>query len=86
MSSGTHKGGMGEVMGGSDPDGNTILVSLGWGTREGETYLSSNTDQTVEQFRSDEPNNEHHGHDHYGSGHGPNDNGTRRDNYKGPGH
>lgn len=73
------KGGIGEVMSGYDSDYNPILVAFGYGTREGDTYLSSNPDLTPEEFRQSE------NHDHYGPGNGPNNNGTQRGAYTGPG-
>lgn len=79
MSSGNHQGGFGEPMGGCDSAGNPITVSFGWGNREGETLIGDG-DRSESNFR-DSGN-----HDHYGSGNGPNDNGTSRGQYSGPGH
>lgn len=80
MSSGVHKGGFTETCGGCDSEGNPILVAFGWGTREGETLIADDTGQSDEEFR------QHDGHNHYGSGGGPNDNVKDRGMYSGPGH
>lgn len=66
-------------MGGGDSDGNPITVAFGSGPAEGETLLSDG-DRSEENFL------DHENHDHYGSGSGSNDNGTRRGQYSGPGH
>lgn len=68
-----------EPMGGSDADGNPITVSFGSGPAEGHTLLGDG-DRSEGNFL-DSAN-----HDHYGSGNGPNDNGTSRGQYTGPGH
>ncbi|NQX17223.1 hypothetical protein [Rathayibacter sp. VKM Ac-2857] len=71
----------GEAMGGADSDGNPITVAFGQGKRDGETLLGDGD-------RS-EPKGEFHkseNHDHYGKGSGPNNNGTNRGQYTGPGH
>jgi hypothetical protein len=68
-----------EPMGGSDADGNPITVSVGSGPSEGHTLLGDG-DRSEGNFL-DSAN-----HDHYGSGDGPNNNGTSRGQYTGPGH
>lgn len=68
-----------EPMGGSDADGNPITVSFGSGPSEGHTLLGDG-DRSESNFL-DSAN-----HDHYGSGNGPNNNGTSRGQYTGPGH
>lgn len=81
---GGHKGGWSEPMGGCDSDGNPITVSFGWGTKDGETLLgdgdrsSKDTNGAWDFLKSSN-------HDHYGSGNGPNNNGTERGQYTGPG-
>lgn len=77
--SGNHKGGFGEPMSGFDSEGNSLTVSFGWGTREGETFLADGTDQSSRDFM------QHDNHNHYGSGNGPNDNVKDRGMYSGPG-
>ena len=69
----------GEPMGGCDADGNPITVAFGSGSKEGHTLLGDG-DRSEMNFL-DSPN-----HDHYGSGNGPNNNGTSRGQYTGPGH
>lgn len=64
--------------GGSDADGNPITVSFGQNRRSGETLIADG-DQSESNF-FDSAN-----HDHYGSGNGPNNNGTRRGKYSGRG-
>jgi hypothetical protein len=68
-----------QPMGGSDSAGNPITVAFGEGRRDGETFLADGDASEGNFF-------EHDNHDHYGSGDGPNDNGTRRGQYSGPGH
>lgn len=55
-----------------------MTASFGWGTREDETLLSDGHKEP-EDFRQSGS------HDHYGSGNGPNNNGTDRGRYTGPG-
>lgn len=66
-----------EPAGGCDQDGNPITVSFGSGPRSGETLMADG-DRSESNFMN-------HGHDHYGSGNGPNDNGTSRGYYTGYG-
>lgn len=66
-------------MGGSDSAGNPVTVSFGSGPAEGQTLIGDG-DRSEENFF------EHDHHDHYGSGSGPNDNGTHRGQYFGEGH
>lgn len=68
-----------EPMGGSDSAGNPITVAFGSGPAEGEILLGDG-DRSEVNFH-DSAN-----HDHYGSGDRPNDNGTSRGQYTGPGH
>ena len=65
-------------MGGSDANGNPVTVSFGTGPRDGETLIADG-DQSESDFRNSS------NHDHYGSGNGPNNNGTRRGKYTGRG-
>lgn len=78
MSNGKHKGGFGEPMGGCDAQGNPITVSFGWGSKDGHTLIGDG-DRSETNFM-DSSN-----HDHYGSGNGPNNNGTERGQYTGYG-
>lgn len=66
-------------MGGGDSAGNEITVQFGDGRAEGETRLGDGDRSEGDFFRSEN-------HDHYGSGDGANNNGTRRGRYTGPGH
>ncbi|MBV7700679.1 hypothetical protein [Streptomyces sp. TRM70350] len=75
----SERGGWSVPMGGGDADGNEITVSFGEGRREGETLIGDGDRSEMNFLDSDN-------HDHYGSGHGPNDNGTDRGQYSGPGH
>lgn len=59
-------------------DGHPVTFALGWGTKQGHTLLSSGH-LSPEEFL------QHRGHDHYGPGEGPHNNGTLRGAYKGPG-
>lgn len=68
-----------EPMGGCDSAGNPITVSFGSGPASGHTLLGDG-DRSEMNFL-DSAN-----HDHYGSGNGPNNNGTSRGQYTGPGH
>ena len=52
-------------------------MSFGSGPRSGETLMADG-DRSESNFMN-------HGHDHYGSGNGPNDNGTSRGYYTGYG-
>ncbi len=67
-----------EPMGGCDSAGNPLTVQLGGGRADGETRLGDG-DRSEINFRASE------NHDHYGSGNGPNQNGTRRNQYTGEG-
>lgn len=73
-----------EPMGGSDADGNPITVSFGSGPAEGHTLLGDGdrSGMSGNHYSFHESAN----HDHYGSGNGPNNNGTSRGQYTGPGH
>jgi len=72
-------------MGGSDSAGNPITVQFGSGKAEGETRLGDGDRSGVdEKGHAEFPKSDNH--DHYGSGSGSNDNGTRRGQYSGPGH
>lgn len=66
-------------MGGSDSAGNELTVEFGQNKAEGETRLGDG-DRSEINFR------ESSNHDHYGSGNGPRNNGTRRGQYTGEGH
>lgn len=67
-----------EPMGGCDSAGNPLTVQFGGGQADGETRLGDG-DRSEINFRASE------NHDHYGSGNGPNQNGTRRNQYTGEG-
>lgn len=75
---GGNKGSWSEPVHGTDGDGNPVTASFGSGSREGETLLSDGHKDTQSFMDSS-------GHDHYGSGDGPNDNGTSRGQYTGNG-
>lgn len=72
------KGGFDQPVGSCDAQGNPITASFGWGLKEGHTLLGDG-DWSESNF-IDSAN-----HDHYGSGDGPNDNGTDRGQYTGYG-
>jgi hypothetical protein len=72
-----HKGGFGQPFY-AELDGHPVTVALGWGTREGETLLADGHVNRA-TFRN------HGNHNHYGSGHGQNDNVKERLKYTGPG-
>lgn len=72
-----HRGGFGKSQHGWIGD-SPVTFALGWGTREGHTLIADGH-LTQEHFR------ESRHHDHYGSGDGPNNNGTLRRKYTGPG-
>ena len=59
-------------------DGEEVTASFGDGKQEGETLLADSYKSTSNFFDSDN-------HDHYGSGNGPNNNGTDRGQYTGAG-
>lgn len=72
-----HRGGFGKSQHGWIGD-SPVTFALGWGTREGHTMIADgHLDES--QFR------DHIYHDHYGPGDGPNNNGTLRRKYTGPG-
>lgn len=64
--------------GGSDADGNPVTVSFGSGKADRNTLLADGDQSEVNFFDSAN-------HDHYGSGNGPNNNGTRRGKHTGRG-
>lgn len=72
-----HKGGFHESEHGWI-DNQPVTFSLGWGTREGHTLIADGH-ISWEEFRQSR------NHDHYGPGDGPNNNGTLRRRYTGPG-
>ena len=72
-----HRGGFGKPQHGWIGD-SPVTFALGWGTKEGETLIADGH-LPPEQFR------ESRHHDHYGRGDGPNNNGTLRRKYTGPG-
>lgn len=74
-----------EPMGGCDSDGNPITVAFGSGPAEGQTFLGDGDRSDVDSG-GNYTFYQHSNHDHYGSGNGPNDNGTSRGQYTGPGH
>ncbi len=82
-----------EPMGGCDSEGNPITVSFGSGNAEGETRLGDGDrsgGMGVGGGLADGATHysffESGNHDHYGSGNGPNNNGTSRGQYTGLGH
>ena len=77
MSSGQHQGGWSEPVHGTTADGQDVTASFGHGNREGHTLLGDGH-QDPQSFLAG-------GHDHYGPGNGPNDNGTQRGQYTGYG-
>ena len=72
-----HRGGFGKSQHGWIGD-SPVTFALGWGTREGHTMIADGH-LGDSQFRG------HIYHDHYGPGDGPNNNGTLRRKYTGPG-
>lgn len=68
-----------EPMGGGDSEGNPLTVSFGRGPAEGHTLLGDG-DRSEENFLDSSR------HDHYGSGDGAHNNGSRRGQYTGEGH
>lgn len=77
--SGQHQGGWGDPVYGTNEQGEDVTASFGYGNLDGHTMLRSGHDLSPEDFRQSG------NHDHYGSGNGPNDNGTQRDQYRGYG-
>ena len=73
-------------MGGCDAEGNPITVSFGSGSAEGHTLLGDGDRSGLSADGSHYSFHESANHDHYGSGDGPNNNGTSRGQYTGPGH
>ncbi len=78
VSGGSRRSNWSPAAGGSDADGNPVTVSFGSGKAAGEIFIADG-DQSEGDFFSSA------NHDHYGSGEGPNDNGTRRGRYTGRG-
>ena len=78
--------GWSEPMGGCDAEGNPITVSFGSGSAEGHTLLGDGDRSGLSADGSHYSFHESANHDHYGSGDGPNNNGTSRGQYTGPGH
>lgn len=72
-----HQGGFGKAQHGWIED-RPVTFALGWGTKQGHTLLADGH-LSQEYFR------ESRHHDHYGPGDGPNNNGTLRRRYTGPG-
>ncbi len=68
-----------EPVGGCDSAGNPITVSFGSGPATGHTLIGDGDRSEINFLDSTN-------HDHYGSGNGPNNNGTSRGQYTGPGH
>ncbi len=75
--SGKHKGGFGEIHHGTVDGGADVTVAFGWGSREGHTLIADGHVNAADFYASG-------GHDHYGAGNGPNNNGTARGAYNGP--
>jgi hypothetical protein len=59
-------------------EGKPVTFALGWGTKNGHTLIA---DGHVDERAFRQSSN----HDHYGPGDGPNNNGTLRRRYTGPG-
>lgn len=76
-----HRGGFGEIQHGT-VDGHKVTFAKGWGSKEGETLIADGH-ITAKRFFSGE--GQLRRHDHFGSGKGPNNNGTNRGRYSGPG-
>ena len=74
-----HRGGWLNAVHG-DIEGHPVTMAVGWGTKEGECLLA---DGHVDTRRGSDFYQWKH--DHFGPGNGPNNNGTRRDHYTGPG-
>jgi hypothetical protein len=77
MTSGNHQGGWSEPVHGTDGQGNDVTASFGYGSKDGQTLLGDGHQDPQSFLQS--------GHDHYGAGNGPNDNGTQRGQYTGNG-
>lgn len=75
--SGDHKGGFGRPDWGTVAGVHDVTVAFGWGSKSGHSLIS---DGFVDRDAFYRPG----GHDHYGPGNGPNDNGTSRGAYNGP--
>lgn len=72
-----HQGGFGKSVHGWIGD-SPVTFALGWGTKQGHTLIADGH-LAAEHFRDSLH------HDHYGPGDGPNNNGTLRRKYTGPG-
>lgn len=81
--SGNHSRGSTEPVHGTTADGDPVTVSFGTGSAEGETYLADGHQSTSDFWGRDDDGVKNH--DHYGSGNGPNNNGTERGKYTGYG-
>ena len=57
MGSGTHKGGFGEPVHGSDAQGRKVTASFGWGTKEGHTLIADGHVNKSDFMKS--PNHDH---------------------------
>ena len=72
--------------GATDSEGNQITVSEGTGKQEGHTLIGDGDRGKGSDFEAEKGDfMESENHDHYGSGNGPNNNGTDRGQYTGPG-
>lgn len=68
---------------GSDAQGNDVTASFGIGSNnQGESLLSDGHSTSRDSFFGTDSDK---GHDHHGSGSGPNDNGAQRGKYTGNG-
>jgi hypothetical protein len=75
-----HKGGWHNAIH-VDIEGHPVTIAFGWGSKENECLMADghvDTSWGSDFYRWK--------HDHYGSGKGANQNGTRRGYYTGPGH
>lgn len=69
-------------------DGHPVTFSYGTGeSNKGETLISDGHDWDEKEYRTNSSDDffYHENHDHYGSGKGRHNNGTRRGKYTGPG-
>ena len=85
----SHSGGFSTPEWGSI-DGHPVTFAVGWGTKKGHVLIADNhvnkaTFQMTKREHKDGRKIRVSNHEHYGSGNGSNDNGTRGGKYTGPG-
>ena len=78
---GVHSGGFGEIQHGFI-DNKPVTFAQGWGKKAGQTLISDGH-VTAKAFYAQHKGSK--GHNHYGSGNGPNNNARDRGKYTGPG-